>query len=264
MARKYSSRMGGLKIRRKRVPKSAQKSYVKAVCKEVIRKNIETKLINCPNSNIFGTTFYTANQGLFYLAKDVFAMQQGPQNSSSISSSTANRIGDKIRAVGFMLNYDLAMPNIYSVGSTTIMLGYVKFRVVVYTQAFGVPALSYSQVFDGNFNTGGTYTQQPINFQDGFVKRVLWDKTYVIKTNTGVAPPVVQTPYTNVFQLRKYIKYDKIIEYCENQIGSAQNSTREPIFVVLTAEYDTPNTVTPTGTSLLSVNGYTCGWFKDA
>jgi hypothetical protein len=91
---------------------------------------------------------------------------------------------------------------------------------------------------------------------------VLYDKTFCLKAIANPAPPGSQMPLTNVMQFRKYVKFDKFLKYMDESPTPDQSNQR--IFIALTAEYDTPNTLTPTGTKILHINGYTQAWFKDA
>ena len=249
---------------KKRMPRKAkaQVTAMKKVAKSVIAKALETKTINCIGSNFVGGSAgtYFAQSGLFYLAQDVFKCPQGVLNTTALGGQ--NRIGDKTRAIGFKLSYDFLIPSNYSVGTSVITLGFVKLRVVVWTQRFGVPIITYPLLFDANFMALGTYTQQPINWGEGFVKSVLMDESYIIRPGTRTINPASQLPWSNVFQLRKYIPYDKIIKYADNN-SSNPDGTDIPIYVAFTAEYDTPSTVTPSTVMLTNVQGFTQAWYKD-
>jgi len=258
--RRYSKKTGMKKMNNKtKMAKGPLQKYVKTIAKEVFDKRTETKQYNCPSGQ--QNAWYAANGGIAYLVSDVFNMPQGVEDASSTTAK--NRIGDKIKAIGFKLCYDFSLPANYSVGSSVITLGYVKLRVMAFQMAPNVPIPTYPLIFDTNYNPTQTYTQQPINWGEGYVKKVLYDKTYCLKNNNAVLPPGGQIPFTNVLQFRKYIPFDKFISYTDEN-SADPNQTTKRVFVTLTAEYDTPNTVTPTGTKILYISGYTQAWFKDA
>jgi SUMO ligase MMS21 Smc5/6 complex component len=114
-----------------------------------------------------------------------------------------------------------------------------------------------------------TSTLQPINWDEGFVKDVLYDKVFIIRNNLsvqvpggGTTPNIPQSG--NMFHFKKYIKYPHAIKYTDNNTSSP-NSTDKPIYVVISAEVDDSNTgLIPSTTNILYSTGYTRAWFKDA
>lgn len=243
---------------------------LKAAIKQVVTRQVETKTINVPNpSGLANNNFvaYGALSGVQYLVTDVFKQTQGVENSTVIGAP--NRIGDKIKGVGFLMDYYFSIPVFYSVGVPTFFLPYVKLRVTVFKQAFGTPLLSSPLLYDNNFNGTFTSTLQPINWNEGYVKDVLMDKVYIIRnTNSNMSAGGSGAPNLSisgqVFHFKKYIKYDQIIKYSDNN-GAAPNSTDKPIYIAISAEVDDSNVgVVPSGTKILFSTGYTRAWFKDA
>ena len=91
------------------------KSLTRAV-KQIVKTNVETKTINVPSA-VTPTTNnanvpYGALSGLQYLVQDVFKVSQGVTDSTAITAS--NRLGDKIRAVGFLMDYYIHLPSFYT------------------------------------------------------------------------------------------------------------------------------------------------------
>jgi len=248
----------GKRAARARAAKMPLNKRIKAVAKQVFNTRVETKTWNPPSGNI--TAYYGAQSGLTLLCADVFAMPQGVQNSTA--TSAVNRIGDKVRAIGFKMCYDFSLPTTYSVGTSIISLGYCKFRILAFTIAPNVPVPAYPLVYDVNFTPGSTYTNQPIAWGEGYVKKVVYDKTFCLKAQQNSNVGAGQIPWNNVMQFRKYVKFDRILKYMDESPTPDQSSQR--VFIALTAEYDTPSTVTPSGTKILHINGYTQAWFKDA
>jgi len=96
--KRKSSRVykGSRKYMRK--PK-VSKNLTRAI-KQVVKKSVETKIINVPDSASLGLTntknrVYGALSGLQYLAFDIFKVNQGVNDATTLGSG--NRIGDKIR-----------------------------------------------------------------------------------------------------------------------------------------------------------------------
>lgn len=257
------------RLRRRRLMKQTRKvskPLARAV-KSVIARQVETKTINCPNpSGLANSNYvpYGALSGVQYLVTDVFKQPQGTADSSVIGSG--NRVGDKIKAIGFLMDYYFSIPTLYTI-TASFYVPYVKLRITVFTQAFGSPLLSAPLIYDTNFNNGNTSTLQPINWNEGYVKNVLYDKVHIIRnnlsplsTNTAVNPAVSG----NMLHFRKYIKYDHNVKYVDNNTTSP-NSTDKPIYIAISAEVDDSNTgLVPSGTKILFSTGYTRAWFKDA
>lgn len=246
---------------------------VKRAVKQVLNKNIETKTLNVPNPSGLANNnavSYTALSGVQFLVTDVFKQAQGTNNSTVIGS--ANRVGDKIRAVGFLMDYYFTMPIAYAISTIRYLIPYVKLRITVYTTAFGIPPLNSALLYDGNFNNVNTSTLQPINWDEGYVKSVLYDKVHIIRnnlSNQGVAGTQTLNSYapttiSNVFHFKKYIKYDHFVKYADNN-SSSPNNTDKPIYIAISAEIDDVQTgLVPSGSIILYSTGYTRAWFKDA
>lgn len=244
---------------------------VRAAVKQIMKKQMETKTINCPSVS-GGTTNsvyvpYGALSGVQYLCQDVFRCPQGVNDSTSIGSP--NRIGDKVTAIGFLMDYYFSIPNFYSIASTSFFVPYVKLRITVFQQAFGTPLLSTSLLYDNNFLPTNTTTLQPINWDEGYVKKVLYDKVVVIRNNLGVQAAGSGTlpgipPSGNMLHFKKYIKFPHAIKYTDNN-SSSPDSTTMPIYIAIAAEVDDSNTgLIPSGTKIVFSTGYTRAWFKDA
>lgn len=256
------------KARAPRKPRSAKpsKNLRKAIT-SVMMKAVETKTINCPDSTS-GTAntnalIYPSGSGLQYLVSDVFRVKQGVNDSTAVGAF--NRIGDKIKGVGFQMDYYIHSYNQYALGGSAYQIPYVKFRIVVWKQAFGSPLLTAPLLYDTNFNTGSTSTLQPINWDEGYVKDTIFDKVFILKANYSQIDPSSVSPYplTQVFHFKKFFKYDQIIKFTDNNTISP-NSTDKPIYITMSAEVDDANVFVPSGVRLLNTTGYTRAYFKDA
>lgn len=250
-----------------RKPK-VSKQLKKAV-KAIVYKNVETKSINVPNPGGAANNNYVpygALSGVQYLCTDMWKMPQGVEDATLIGAP--NRIGDKIRTKGFIMDYYFSTVPYYSVGATSIWVPYVKLRITVFQTSYGVPLLTQPLLYDTNFNAGNTSTLQPINWDEGYVKKVLYDKVHIIRNNLSVQaagngnfPNVPQTG--NVYHFKKYFPFDKIIKYSDNSTTSP-NATLKPVYCIISAEVDDANTgLVPSGTKILYSTGYIRGWFKD-
>jgi len=254
-------------VRRTRKAKPS-KALTRAV-KQIVKTNIETKTINVPsavtptsnNANIP----YGALSGLQYLVQDVFKVAQGVTDSTAITSP--NRLGDKIRGVGFLMDYYIHMPTFYTLAGTSYPIPFVKFRITAWKQAYGSPLLNQPLLYDSNFLVTNTSTLQPINWDEGYVKETIYDKVFIIRNNyVGFTPGASfqVPPLSNVFHFKKYIKYDKVIKFVDNS-STSPNSTDNPVYVTLSAEVDDSwSGLVPSGTKILFTTGYTRAWFKDA
>lgn len=258
-------------MRRKRAsrkPRSTRpsKSVVRAV-KQVVARTVETKTINVPDATT-GTTntnglVYPSFSGLQYLCQDVFKVRQGTADSTALGS--LNRIGDKIKGVGFLMDYYFHTYTSYVIGASAMQIPWVKLRITVWKQAFGSPLLTAPLLYDGNFNNVNTSTLQPINWDEGYVKDTIYDKVFIIKSNYASALGTLYSPFplSTVFHFKKYFKYDQFIKFTDNNTV-APNSTDKPIYITMSAEVDDANTFVPSGVRLLNTTGYTRAWFKDA
>lgn len=244
------------------------KALVKQEVKIQSKKKIETKTINVNSASQPGQNNallpYGALSGVQYWAQDIFSVKQGPNDSTIIGS--ANRIGDKIQGVGFLMDYYLTVPSFYTLSGTSYPIPFVKVRITVFKQAYGTPVLNQPLLYDTNFLTTNTSTLQPINWNEGYVKDVLLDKVYIIHQQLGFVPGASfqVPPLSNVFHFRKYIKYDHPIKFNDNS-STAPDSTDMPVNVCISAEVDESfSGLTPSGTKILFSTGYTRAWFKDA
>jgi len=272
MAKTYAGKQKRRNYARKtnmRKPKVSKN--LKTAIKTVMKTQVETKTINCPTTPGGGTNSifvpYGALSGIQYLVQDVFRCPQGVNDSTSIGS--LNRIGDKVQAVGFLMDYYFSIPNFYPVAATSFFIPYVKLRITVFKQAFGSPLLSTPLVYDSNFLPTNTSTLQPINWDEGYVKDVLYDKVFVIRNNLSSQVPgggggTPNIPGGNMLHFRKYIKYPHAIKYTDNN-ATSPDSTDKPIYIAIAAEVDDSQTgLVPSGTKIVWSTGYTRAWFKDA
>lgn len=260
MSKKRSSRKSGSSVK---VSKT-----VKRAVKQVLSRNIETKTINVPNPSGLANNnnvVYGALSGVQYLATDVYKQKQGTADSTALGSG--NRVGDKVKAIGFLMDYYFTIPSFYNIGSGVYYLPFVKLRITVFTTAFGFPVLTSPLIYDSNFNNANTSTLQPINWDEGYVKTVLYDKVHIIRNNLSVlstTTTINPSATGNMLHFRKYIKYDHNVKYVDNNTASP-NSTDKPIFIAISAEVDDANTgLVPSATKILFSTGYTRAWFKDA
>lgn len=248
---------------------------LKKAIKEVVKGQLETKTINCtdPDSGLIRKNTinkaYLSASGLQYLVQDIFKVGQGVADGTALDS--LNRIGDKTRAIGFKMNYYFHMATGYSVSSLKLLIPYVKLRVVVFRQAFGQPLPTYGTLYNTDFCNVSTYTLQPIDFHEGYVKEVLYDKVHILRPHQSfgvdnVSNPNTQQSQANVFHLQKYIKFDRSMKYMDDQITNP-NGTDKPIHIAISAEIDeswSAGGFPPSGTTLLYTTGFTQAWFKDA
>jgi len=243
---------------------------IKTAVKQVLQKEIESKTINVPVSTGLTVnsvnTVYPALSGVQYLATDVFSLTQGVEDSSVIGAP--NRIGDRVKGVGFLMDYYFQSATSYPIASTSFFIPFVKLRITVFKQPFGIPPLTSALLYDTNFLNVNTSTLQPINWNEGYVKDVLYDKVHILRNNlsvqgagSGTFPNVSQ--YGQVFHFKKYFKYPHLIKYNDNNTANP-NSTDKPIYIAISAEVDDASSgLVPSGTKILWTTGYTRAWFKD-
>jgi hypothetical protein len=261
-AKRFKRRMPMAKTRK------VSKTLAKAI-KSVVSKNAETKLINVPQSGTSTNTIalnYLALSGIQYLVQDVFAVPQGVENTTGIGG--LNRIGDKIQALGFQMDYYFQPFANYGVAGTTVAIPYVKLRVVVFEGKFGVPAPSTPLLYDTNYLALNTSTLQPINYDAGYCRKVLHDKVYIIRNDSSLAgnSPTLNVirPLGSVFHFKKYFRYNKLVQSVDSP-SPANTQTKNPIYIVISAELDDAQTgITPSGTPILNTTGFTRAWFKDS
>jgi len=263
------------KIRPKRTRAPARRAKVskllRKAIKQVMKTQVETKTINVPDYNSSGLTntinkSYLTRQGIQYLCGDVFQVRKGVDDDSTLLAT--NRIGDKIRGVGFLMDYMFSTQSTYTLAGNTYFIPYVNLRIVVFRQAQSTGALTQPLLVDANFLQSQTSVLQPINWDEGFVKEVLYDKIHTIRnsqftsfTQSGCIPSA-QFPLSNVFHFKKYFKYDSPIHFLDNQ--STPNNTDKPIMVAIFAEVDDATSYVPSNQPILYSTGYTRAWFKDA
>ncbi|WP_445772290.1 hypothetical protein [Rheinheimera sp.] len=255
-----------------RKPK-VSKNLKKAIT-QVIKKTIETKTINVtdPDSGLIRKNtinkVYLSASGLQYLAQDIFKVQQGVADGTQLGS--LNRIGDKVRGVGFKMNYYFHMANKFNISSSSYFVPFVKLRIIVFRQAFGQPLPTYGTLYNTDFCNVSTYTLQPVDFHEGYVKEVLYDRVHILRAQQNptdsVTTPNSQLAMMNVFHFQKYIKFDYPIKYMDDQISNP-NGTDKPVHIALSAEIDdswSSGGFPPSDTPLFWTTGYTQAWFKDA
>lgn len=257
---------------KKRAPRASRKrqsrTSVKNIVKKMINKSIETKTINVPDP-LTGTANtlnyqYVAGQGLHYLATDVFKLPQGVEDSTLLVSP--NRLGDKTQGVGFLMDYYFTLNSGFTLGPATFVIPFIKLRITVWNQVFGTSVLTSPLLYDSNFLNVSTATLQPINWDEGYVKNVVYDKVFLIKQNHQSTPFTLTgniLPIGTCFHFKKYIPYKKMIKYCDNNTLNP-NGTDKPLMITMSAELDDASAFTPAGTRLLLATGYTRAWFKDA
>jgi len=259
---------------RKKQPRRAKKAVAskpsKALTRAVtaiVKRNVETKTINVPNPSGLANNNavnYLALSGLQYLVTDVFKVKQGTADDTAIGSP--NRLGDRVRGVGFLMDYYFTTAAKYTLGSNAYEIPFVKLRISVWRQAFGSPLLTAPLLYDGNFNNTNTSTLQPVNWSEGYVKDMIYDKVHIIRKNYPGYPDQtgqITSGLGNVFHFRKYFKFDKVIDYCDTNTASP-NSTRMPIYITISAEVDDSQTgLIPSSSTILWSTGYTRAWFKD-
>ena len=256
-------------VKRNRKSKAGRKvsKSLKTAIKQVMTRQVETKTINVPDpsgvSNSVNVS-YGALAGVQYLVEDVFKCNQGVLDSTAIASG--NRIGDKIKGVGFLMDYYFRIINFYSIGANNFPVPYVKLRITLFTTAFGIPLLTQPLLYDTNFLNSNTSTLQPINWNEGYVKTILYDKVHIIRNNLstqGTSTSIAVSPLGQVFHFKKYIKYDHNVKFADNNTLSP-NATDKPIYMSICAEVDDAAASVPSGQKILFTTGYTRAWFKDA
>lgn len=241
--------------------------------KSVVKQQVETKCINVPDpesgllpTNTVNRQYLTA-QGIQFLVEDVFRCSQGVTDSTQIGAAV--RLGDSVEALGFKMNYYFHTRNMFELSGQKIQLPFVKLRILVFTTAYAIAPLTYSQIYDTKFVNVNSYTLHPINRDDGFVKKVLYDKTMIIRNSVDLGVDNVSTPntqaiYGNVVHFQKYIKFNHKLRYMDNNAVNP-NGCSQPIYVAISAESDDSlSGFPPSDSPLVYTTGYTQAWFKDA
>ena len=258
-------------MRRKAVARPSKKLTL--AIKQVVKKQVETKTINVADYNSLGLSntvnqVYPSNNGILYLVGDVFKVPVGVNNSTALlpGNSPGNRVGDKVRGVGFLMDYFFHTRSVYAIGANDYQIPFVKLRITVFTTDFTASPPITAQLYDPNFLSGGGQSLRPIDRNEGIIKQVLYDKLFIIRNNPVPLStnPDTQNPEGNVFHFRKYFKYDKPVHYMDSSAISP-NATKTPIYMTVNAEVDDAYTgLVPSGTTLLYITGRTQAWFKDA
>lgn len=242
--------------------------------KQVVKGQVETKTINVVDpasgmlpSNTVSRAYLSAS-GLQYLGQDIFKVTKGVDDTTALNGQ--NRIGDKVRASGFLMNYYFHNSNTYNIAGNTYQIPWVKLRILVFTTAFGVTPPTYTTVYNNDFLSVNTYTLQPVSTTEGYVKQVLMDKTIILRNQNqfatgGGLSPSQQLVHGGVYHFKKYIKFDHPIKYMDEN-ASNPNNTDKPVYIAISAEIDDSwvGGIPPSGTNLLYTTGYTQCWFKDA
>lgn len=270
------------KRRASRKPRRSTKSRarkvskpLRAAIKQVVKAQIETKSINCPDptSGLLPTNtvnrVYNSFNGPQYLVQDVFRCPQGVADSTILGSP--NRIGDKVKALGFKMNYFFHTANGFTLAGNKYHIPFVKLRIIVFTTAYGIPVLTMPLLFDNNFLNVETHTMQPVNRDEGYVKTVLYDKVFLINNHSdfsvdNVSDPNQQLIYGSCFHFQKYIKFNHSLKYMDNN-STDPTGTDKPIYIAILAECDdsySGGSIPPTDTPLVYTTGYTQAFFKDA
>jgi hypothetical protein len=246
---------------------------LRAAIKSVVKQQIETKCINVPDptSGLLPTNTinrqYLSASGVQYLVQDVFRCPQGVSDDTQLASGV--RLGDSIEALGFKMNYYFHTRNVFTVGGQTIQIPFIKMRVIAFTTAYGINPLIYSQLYDTNFVNVSSYTLHPVNRDEGYVKKVLYDKTFIVRNSVdlpvdNVSTPNTQAIYGNVMHFQKYIKFHHKLKYMDNN-STNPSGCSQPIYIAITAEADDSlSGFPPSDTPLVYTTGFTQAWFKDA
>lgn len=266
--RKYNPKRAVRKSRPRSKAVRPSKRLTLAI-KQVVKKQIETKTINIPDP-IAGSLntinrLYLQGSGLQFLVVDAFKVQQGVSNDTSCLSP--NRIGDKTRAVGMLMDYYFHTRSYYAIAGSSYHIPFVKIRVTCFQQAFNINPPLVNQLYDVNMVSGGGASLRPIDYDDGSVRKVLYDRTFIVQNKPAdplSTTPNTATPMNSVFRFRKYLKHDKLQQYMDSNSVNP-NGTANPIYLSVYAEVDDsfPGLV-PSGTTLLYITGRSQAWFKDA
>lgn len=257
--------------------RSAKKPKVskslKVAIKSVIRKEIETKTINVADYNSLGLSntvnvVYPSNNGILYLVGDIFKVPVGVNDSTQLlpANTPGNRIGDRVKGVGFLMDYFFHTRSVYAIGANDYQIPFVKLRITIFTCDFTASPPVTAQLYDPNFLAAGGVSLRPIDKNEGIIKSVLYDKLKIIRNNPVLlsSNPDTQNPEANVYHFRKYFKYDKVINYMDSS-SLSPNSTKTPIYMTVNAEVDDAYSgLVPSGTTLMYITGRCQAWFKDA
>ncbi|WP_445772264.1 hypothetical protein [Rheinheimera sp.] len=258
--------------KRKTATKRVSKPLSRAI-KQVMKKQIETKTINVSDINSLGLAntvniVYPALNGIMYLVGDVFSVPVGVNNTTALLPAAApgNRIGDRVRGVGFLMDYFFHTRSVFGIGANDYQIPFIKLRITVFTTDFTSPPPTTNQLYDPNFLAGAGASLRPIDRDEGYIKQVLYDKLVIIRNNPVPlsSNPDTQFPEGNVYHWKKYFKYDKLIQYMDSN-AITPNKTKTPIYMTVNAEVDEAfSGLVPSGASLLYITGRTQAWFKDA
>jgi len=258
---KYSKKTGmGFKKISYQKNKVATVKEVKQIVKNNDKKDVETKTINAGSVQVIT---YKANTGLLYLAQDIMSCPQGVKDDTVVGG--ANRIGDKIRCKGIQMNYYFSL-NPFSATSPIIWYNNVKVRIIIYRSDFPIgtgTALTQAEVLDANY-TSNTPTLQPVVYDKGLVKEILYDKVKVIEATNPILDPnaTAVLPNNGLYHFKKYIKYDKLIRYASGN-STTPNATLKPLFLCIVAEQDQGFPLPATNEVLFFISGWTRAFFTD-
>jgi len=255
--RNYSKKTGMKKSKDKR-----SKAFTKEVRKEIKSisyKTQETKQNNVPDANTPTTNtvglIYPSASGLQYLFVDAFKVARGTDDGSQVGA--ANRIGNSIYALGMKLNYTFQAFTVIASPITQIV-PFIRLRIIVFQASSSVaPPPSALTLLDTNFvGTGAfnTSTLQPIRYNGGFVKRVLYDKVKILKNQMTFpsSTPLLVYPQSTVYNFTKYIKLKEKMKYTT----LTGEPTEEPIHCCIIAEVDNTNAYVASGQRLVMTSVY--------
>jgi len=262
--RKYSKKTG----KKKNAKASAKFSKaVRSEIKQIAYKTQETKSINVPDatnpaSNTVALTYPSAS-GLQYLVLDAYKCPRGTDDSTVLGA--ANRVGDSVYALGIQMKYTFMMNTTY-VNPLLTTIPFVRLRIIAFQANSSIaPPPGTFTLLDANFLGTSAFTNstmQPINYNAGFVKRILYDKVKILRAanNSNAAAPPVLYLQSQVYNFDKYLKLKQKIKY----LSSTGEPTEEPIHVCIIAETDNTSTQMASGSRLVLTSGYSRAYFKDA
>lgn len=245
--------------------------FVKNYTRQAIARNIETKTqLQVTDAQQVGSI--TGENKLIILCNDIFKTQQGTQDS--ILSGNANRVGDEIQALGFVLRYRLTNQCLYNTGGTPVTIPFVTYRLIVVVAnapnaVTGNP--TKNDILDFQHPAYGILPcEVPLNKNGGFIKKVLLDKRITINNhglmvNNNTANPTSLAGTSRDF--KRYIKYPHKIRVTDSspESGSPFNDTMYPIYVLLVADMGVNmGAPSPTSATIGWCTGYTQSYFKDA
>jgi len=240
---------------------------------KAIERKIETKTqLQIADAQQIGQ--FTGENKLIILCNDVFKTIQGVQDGIQ-TTSNANRVGDEISALGFVLRYRLTNQCLYTdAGGLKVTIPFVTYRIIVFVAnasntITGNP--TKSEVLDWQHPVYSILPcEVPINKNGGLIKRVLLDKRITVNNHGLMVNNNTQNPTSlagTSRDFKKYIKYPHKIRSCDSSDaqGAPYNDTMNPIYVCLIADAGV-NMGAPTipAATVGWCTGYCQAWFKDA